>query len=272
MMLERSIRAGICGVCLAIILGNARHVLAEDTRITCEGTYPHHLQGVCVHEEAIFWSFTTTLVKTDFQGKVLRKVKVANHHGDLCCHDGKVYVAVNLGKFNDPQGNADSWVYVYDAASLREVARHQTPQVFHGAGGIGWRRGRFYVVGGLPNDVKVNYVYEYDAAFKFQQRHVIESGHTHLGIQTAAFAHDRWWFGCYGLPQVLLVTDSAFRMKEKRQLDCSLGIVGVDKGHLLVASGKCDGKGCTGSVQRARAVAGKGFVVSPATTSAASEK
>ncbi len=72
-----------------------------------------------------------------------------NHHGDLCFRDGKLYVAVNLGKFNDPDGNADSWVYVYDAESLKELARHETQEVLYGAGGIGYRDGHFFVVGGF---------------------------------------------------------------------------------------------------------------------------
>lgn len=76
--------------------------------VTCEGAYPHHLQGICVDDEAIYWSFTTTLVKTDRDGKLLKKVPVANHHGDLCHYDGKLYVAVNLGKYADPeQGDQD---------------------------------------------------------------------------------------------------------------------------------------------------------------------
>lgn len=83
----------------------------------------------------------TPLVKTDLNGKLLEKVPVANHHGDLCVHDGKLHVAVNLGKFNDPEGNADSWVYVYDAKTLKEIARHEVQEVFHGAGGIGFRDG-----------------------------------------------------------------------------------------------------------------------------------
>jgi hypothetical protein len=57
-------------------------------------------------------------VKTNLDGKLLKQVPVVNHHGDLCFHDGKLFVAVNLGKFNDPKGNADSWVYVYDAKTL----------------------------------------------------------------------------------------------------------------------------------------------------------
>ena len=77
----------------------------------CEGTYRLHLQGVCADETVIFWSFTTTLMTTDMEGTLLKQMPVANHHGDLCFHDGKLYIAVNLGKFNDPEGNADSWVY-----------------------------------------------------------------------------------------------------------------------------------------------------------------
>lgn len=220
--------------------------------VVCEGTYQHHLQGVCTDEKAIYWSFTTTLVKTDMKGTLLKKIPVANHHGDLCFHDGKLYIAVNLGKFNDPKGNADSWVYVYDAESLKGLARHETQEVFHGAGGIGHRNGHFFVVGGLPDGVEENYVYEYDDKFKFLKKHIIKSGHTHLGIQTATFAHDRWWFGCYGDPKILLVTDADFQMKGRYEIDCSLGIEGLSGGRLLVASGRCEKqKGCSGSVQTA---------------------
>ena len=61
------------------------------TPAQCEGFYPMHLQGICADKEAIYWCFTTQLVKTDLSGKLLKKVPVANHHGDLCFHDGKVY-------------------------------------------------------------------------------------------------------------------------------------------------------------------------------------
>lgn len=216
----------------------------------CEGTYQHHLQGVCADNDAIYWCFTTTLVKTDVKGKVQKQLPVANHHGDLCLHDGKLYVAVNHGKFNDPEGNADSWVYVYDAETLKELARHETQEVFDGAGGIGFRNHHFFVVGGLPDNVEENYVYEYDGDLKFVKKHIIKSGHTHLGIQTATFAHDRWWFGCYGTPSILLITDADFQLKGRYEFDCSLGIEGLADGQLLSASGRCEkDKGCTGSVQ-----------------------
>jgi hypothetical protein len=192
------------------------------------------LQGICVDEKAIYWSFTTTLVKTDLDGKLLKKVPVVNHHGDLCHHDGKLYVAVNLGKFNDPKGNADSWVYVYDAETLKEVARHEVQEVFHGAGGIGFRAGHFFVVGGLPDGVEENYVYEYDGDFRFVKKHIIKSGHTHLGIQTATFAHDRWWFGCYGDPKILLVTDADFQMKGRFSIRLLAGDRGATRWPIAV--------------------------------------
>ena len=230
--------------------------------LDCPGTYPHHLQGICADQDAIYWCFTTTLVKTDKQGKLLHKVPVANHHGDLCHHAGKLYVAVNLGKFNDPQGNAQSWVYVYDASSLKELARHEVNDVFHGAGGIGFHEGHYFVVGGLPEKVNENYVYEYDADFKFLKRHVIKSGHTHLGIQTATFAHGRWWFGCYGTPKIMLVTDARFKMIGHHEKDCSLGIEQLADGRLLVASGRCDAdQGCTGRIRSAVPDKGNGFLL-----------
>lgn len=228
--------------------------------VRCAGDYPGHLQGVCTNnQDAIYWSFTTVLVKTDAGGRVLKKIDVVNHHGDLCFHDGKLYVAVNLGLFNLPAGRADSWVYVYDVGTLDELARHKTPEVVHGAGGIAVRDGRFYVVGGLPPGVEENYVYEYDPSFAFQARHVLP-GYTLMGIQTAAFADDYFWFGCYGNPRVLLKTDKSLKLVGRWELDASLGIVGAGDGKLLVARGRRQaGKRNTGRLELAVPDDGRGL-------------
>lgn len=243
-----------------IRVGDGTSAAPTDSTVVCEGTYPHHLQGVCKDGEAIYWSFTTRLVKTDLAGRVLKQIPVANHHGDLCCHDGRLFCAVNLGDFNNPDGHADSWVYVYDAETLDELARHETPEVQYGAGGVGVREGRFYLVGGLPPGIEENFVYEYDREFQFVRQHTVASGSTLMGIQTAAFAHDRWWFGCYGDPKVLLVTDAQFRMIGRCEFDCSLGIAGLPDGRLLVAGGTCrEGVGCTGRVRPAVPAADSGL-------------
>ena len=85
--------------------------------IVCEGEYDGHLQGVATDGTSIYWSHTKTVVKTDLAGKVLCKVRAPRHQGDLCFHDGTVYVAVNLGKFNT-HADGDSWVFAYDAETL----------------------------------------------------------------------------------------------------------------------------------------------------------
>jgi hypothetical protein len=231
----------------------------------CEGVYPGHLQGICTDErDAIYWSWTDTLVKTDARGHVLKQVKVARHHGDLCFHDEKVYVAVNLGQFNLPAGHADSWVFVYDADTLGELARHCVPEVVHGAGGIGYHDGRFIVVGGLPAGVKQNYLYEYNAKFAFQQRHVLASGYTVMGIQTAAFASGAWWFGCYGVPAVLLRADLSWQLTGRWQFDAALGIVGVADGRFLIGQNSvARGGGYEGRVALARLDGEKGLVLEP---------
>jgi hypothetical protein len=223
----------LTGVLLGMLCLPAHVVAAE--RVRCEGKYPQHLQGICLDATAIYWCFTTQLVKTDSQGKILLQIPVANHHGDLCHHEDKLYVAVNLGEFNEPPGKADSWVYVYQASDLKLLAKHALPEVVHGAGGMGVREGRFYVVGGLPEGVSENYVYEYDNTFRFQKRHVIASGHTDLGIQTATFAKGRWYFGCYGKPEVLLVTDADFRLISRTEFNCSYGIATGPDGGLVAA-------------------------------------
>jgi len=222
---------------------------APFAEVQCEGHYKQHLQGVCTSDDSIFWCFTSQLVKTDPSGKVLKQVAVQDHHGDLCFHDGKVFVAVNFGKFNRAEGNADSWVYAYDADDLSLVAKHPVPEVFHGAGGIAYHEGRFIVVGGLPPGVEENYAYEFDEHFRFVKKHILKCGYTLMGIQTAAFADGHWWFGCYGTPKILLKADKALEKVGRFDFDCSLGIVPVARGRFLIARGASSKeKGHTGQL------------------------
>jgi hypothetical protein len=233
----------------------------EYSNTLCEGLYKHHLQGVCIDGKGnIFWSFTTELVKTNASGKVLLKIPVGNHHGDLCFQDGKLYVAVNFGAFNNPQGKSDSWVYVYDADKLLLIAKHQTPEVIYGAGGIATHQGKFILVGGLPKDINENYLYEYGGNFKFVKKHVLKSGYTFLGIQTATFAGNQWWFGCYGA--TLLKADANFKFSAKFPIDCSLGVERVNDKLLLIGSGAKNKKGMRiGRVDLADPNQKRGFVI-----------
>lgn len=220
-----------------VIKGDAEFVVA------CEGKYSGHVQGVCLDEDCnIYWSWTTAIVKTDGRGKILKKVEAPTHQGDLCYVDGFIYVAVNLGKFNRPAGEADSWVYQYDAKTLELVNKFEVQEAVHGAGGMEYVDGHFFVVGGLPKDGDRNFVYEYDKNFKFQKRHEILSGWTKLGIQTAFFKDNHWWFGCYGDPEVMIKTNKEFGDVKVYQINVALGIAsgGVGEREFLLAKNKKD--------------------------------
>ena len=99
---------------MLLLMGTSQSLRAKEAQETpafvlCEGKYAGHLQGVCRDEGGdFFWSFTRALVKTNPQGKVLKKIPVADHHGDVCLVNGKVYCAVNFGAFNHPEGRADA--------------------------------------------------------------------------------------------------------------------------------------------------------------------
>lgn len=231
--------------------------------VACEGAYKRHVQGICTDQRnAIYWSWTDVLVKTDLTGKIQAKRAVADHHGDLCHHNGKVYVAVNLGKFNLPVGKADSWVYIYDAATLDELAKHRIPELVHGAGGMAYRDGKFFIVGGLPSGVNENYVYEYDESFRFVKRHVLASGYTLMGIQTVTWARGSWWFGCYGKPAELLRADANFQFTGKWPFNAAVGIEPLDDGRIMIAVNEvAKGRGNTARIVFAEPDEGKGMVV-----------
>ncbi len=224
-------------------------VPASCAEVICEGTYSSHLQGVARDEKGnLYWSFTRDLIKTDKDGRRLKHITVRSHHGDLAYHKGKLYVAVNFGKFNEEPGQADSWVYVYKAEDLSLVSKHKVPELVHGAGGMAVHDGKFMVVGGLPKGYKENYVYEYDAKLRFVRRHVLPSGYTLLGIQTASYGDGFWWFGCYG--GKLLKADERMRLVGTYDFDGSVGIVPLGEGRYLI--GRCFDKKRRGKALDAR--------------------
>lgn len=229
--------------------------------IACEGAYKGHLQGICLDDENnIYWSWTDAIVRTDATGKITAKIAAPSHQGDLCYREGKIYVAVNLGKFNEPAGKADSWVYAFDARTLELIRKYPVPELVHGAGGVAYRNERFIVVGGLPPGSSENYLYEYDTDFNFQKRHVLQSGYTLMGIQTIAYAGGNWWLGCYGNPRELLRTDDNFNFTGKYTFDASLGIAPASEGLFLIGSNIRDDKGHSGKATPAFTSLEKGLM------------
>ena len=196
--------------------------------VTCGGTYPQHLQGVTTDGDALYWSFTDRLVKTDGTGRVLRTVTVPAHHGDLCWYSGTLYVAVNLGVFNAATG-ADSQVWAYDPDTLAVRRTWPLPEVVHGAGGIAIHGGSFWVVGGLPETGTENVVYEYGPGFAFVRGHALATGYTALGLQTIDYAFGAFRIGVYGTATgaggYTLVVSPAFDAVTRIAADTSVGIL-----------------------------------------------
>jgi hypothetical protein len=184
----------VAGIALCII-GSVAAVEAP-AKIVCEGAYGGHLQGTDSDGSNIWWSFTKKIVRTDLSGRVLASCDAPSHQGDLCVKGDTLYVAVNLGRFNT-ETKGDSYVYSYDAMTLatKKIWKLDMPM---GAGGMTWKGDRFYVVGGLPPTHNCNYVHEYDVDFNLVKRHVLKTGYTSLGIQTAAFIDGEFLFGIYG--------------------------------------------------------------------------
>ena len=228
-------------------------LVLERREIVCEGVYGGHLQGVATDGTNIYWSFTVEVVKTDLKGRLLATTgKVPSHHGDLCVRDGRVYVAVNLGKFNY-ENRGDSHVYAYDAKTLAKVGEWPLPECVHGAGGMTHDGNHFFVVGGLPATHEKNYVYEYDAGFAFVRRHELATGFTLMGIQTADWRDGRFLFGIYGHcgnPFGLLVAPHDLSSVERRLGQGNVGLVRLPDGPWTGRTSRGTHRGKTG--QRGR--------------------
>ena len=206
----------------------------------CPGSYGGHLQGLATDGKHIYWSFTVTIVKTDLAGKVLASQNGPSHQGDLCVKDGIVYVAVNRGHFNYRKG-AVSEVHSYDAETLKPLKIWPLKDMPHGAGGMTWRGDRFFIVGGLPPSHNRNYVYEYSGDFRLVKRHILETGFTLMGIQTAAYENGRFLFGIYGgkgNPSGVLAVEDDLKTFKRYTGGGSVGILRFGERYFIGKTGK----------------------------------
>ena len=191
---------------LSIVMGAALAVMSSVSAaraadmIYCEGDYRFHLQGVATDGTNVFWSFTTDLVKTDRSGRVLCKDSIRReegHMGDLCFKDGLLYVGMNMGVAKEGWRNGDE-VWVYDAATLKLLRKHPTPETIWCNNGLEWCDGFFWVITSAPKLSRYNLVFKYSPDFHFCGARLIDSGWTNLGVQTICRYRDLMLFGCYG--------------------------------------------------------------------------
>ena len=223
--------------------------------LKCPGGYGGHLQGLATDGKSIYWSFTVTIVKTDLSGKILATRDAPYHQGDLCVKDGTVYVAVNRGTFKYRKG-AVSEVTAYNADTLEPLKTWTLKDMPHGAGGMTWRDDRFFIVGGLPPSHNRNYVYEYDKDFNLVKRHVLDTGFTLMGIQTAAYEDGRFLFGIYGdkgNPHGVLAVENDLKTFKRYRCGGSVGMLRFGERYFIGKTGKePDTKRETGSISYAQ--------------------
>ena len=77
-----------------------------------------HCQGMCVSSNAIYFSFFNQIVKTDWYGRLLKRIEVDIHNGDICYWNGRLYTGVWL---KPPKGSDEKWcaqICMYDADTL----------------------------------------------------------------------------------------------------------------------------------------------------------
>lgn len=168
--------------------------------IRCQGWSSGHLQGLASDGESIFWSFTSIVYKTDYTGKVLLKKEVPGHHGDLCCHDGKLYVTVSF-RLAKPVGirEYDAFIYIYNASDLSLVKKYDiSNSVTFGVDGIEWFKDKFYVGDdkGKCIDVNHNTILVFSPDFNLLERKEVP-GLTMYGVQTITWSGGYFWLGNY---------------------------------------------------------------------------
>lgn len=105
-----------------------------------------HVQGIACSDEAIYLSFTTTLVKLDWKGNVLKRVPARRHMGDISYREGRLYAC--LGRTKDPNEGlgGTAFIQIFDA-DLGFVGEKRTPSA-PGIDGIGIWGDKIFVGGG----------------------------------------------------------------------------------------------------------------------------
>lgn len=211
------------------------HNLKIGHQIHIEGTSRAHLQGFTTDGTYIYWCMTTSIIKTDLEGNVIKKQKCPNHGGAPCFVNGKIYVPVCRSGFNKRlEGKpSNNYILVYDT-ELNQVEKHDVHELEFGAGGIAAHDGKFYIVGGRPLDMPGVEVCEYTADFKpVKKYHVPVEAH-HMGIQVISFDGEKWWLGCYGKPRTV-VTDKNFENHKGLRVNTSVGLIHLKDGKCLLA-------------------------------------
>ena len=210
--------------------------LRDGDEIRCIGEYAGHVQGIATDGKCLYWSFTGAVVRTDLGGKVLARYDLSGHGGDPCFAGGKLYVPLGSRFNQEPRkkNRPENFVLVFspDLKLLRTVP---LADFKYGAGGIGFRNGHFFIVGGRPGGKPGNTIHEYDGDFKFLRRHEINFNSV-SGIQTIGFTPEgRCLIGCYGVGDFATELDGKWRVVRRPRPNVSCGVIPLGGELYLIA-------------------------------------
>ena len=79
-----------------------------------------HVQGFCASDDAFYLTQMRTLYKFDWSGKLLKKIPVVCHTGDICFWEGHVYTSVSVYQGPD-KGKGIIQVFDADLNLVREA-------------------------------------------------------------------------------------------------------------------------------------------------------
>lgn len=188
---------------MSVAMVGAAGAAEKPKAITCEKSYPYHLQGVATDGTNIYWSFTTVLAKTDGRGKVIAEFDTGEdsgggHLGDICFHNGEIIVGVNRWEAGGARQGDEVWVL--DAATMELKRKYPTPQTVFCNNGVEWYEGCYFVIGSSPYHHEYNYVWQFTEDFRLKRVMPIKSGWTQVGVQTICYLKSKGMmaFGYYG--------------------------------------------------------------------------
>lgn len=209
--------------------------------VRCDFKHDKHLQGVASDGSALYWVFTDVIVKSDPDGKVLKKVPLhrmpgtAHHGGDPCFADGKLFVPYSGSGFNKYlNGRPNSNFIQQYNRDLEFEKSFPVPELEFGAGAVAMHNGSFFVAGGRPGKLPGNTIYEYDRDFKLKKKHELAFS-SKKGIQSLTTDGINWYFGVYASPGTTFVTDMNFAVCGKWNISCAVGLLHLSDGKKLKA-------------------------------------
>lgn len=201
----------------------------------------YHMQGFTTDPEQryMYWSFTDSVVKTNYESTVIAQCHVSGGHlGDIGYYQGKLYASY-LG--NALPGHAwDDWtsfkIYVFDAEDLRPEriidmpicdemkANENNPRDefgFRAIDGVTFGKDtdgneKLFVACALRNgeQFRNQMVLQLSLDGVYEMTHRIETGNTVFGIQTLDYDREtgEFWFTTYGKSEPYQAEETLFRI------------------------------------------------------------